>query len=142
MSESNQKPDQSAPASQRVLPGRPFVAGNPGRPKGIKDRRSQVKEELLKWFISGDRHQGPGKLKPFHQRIRELANDADSSVRLSLERHFFDQAFGKAKETVDVFHQSAVVADARSHMKDFLSSWSRELGAERRDELTDPELPN
>lgn len=110
-------------ADGRDAKGR-FGANNSGRPPGVKDRRALVKEEILKWWIDGDElalelPAGVQKLKPLQHRFRELAADKDPNIRARIETHMFDQAFGKAKESVDVFHHGEIVEGAVDAMSDF-----------------------
>lgn len=90
-----------------------FVNGNPGRPKGTPDRRSQAKSELLAFIEAGD----PAlNLPPRRERIAALLTCGDPQVQVTAERFWWEQEFGKAKETKDITIHGAVVEDAKDHM--------------------------
>lgn len=118
--------DQIPPRTYTDARGK-FAKNNPGRPPGVKDRRAVVKEEFLKWWIDGDElaldlPAGVSKLKPMQDRFRALASSGDENIRARIETHMFDQAFGKAKESVDVFHHGEIVEGASDAMRDFWSN--------------------
>ena len=98
------------------------VSGNPaGRKPGLKDRRSERKEglfALIEYGARGDRRKGTKALPPRHERIRELLTSPDHNVRLATERFFFEHDFGRAKQSVDVFHHSAAIDEADELMRE------------------------
>lgn len=96
-----------------------FGAGNPGRPPGIKDTRTKGKEELLELFRVGDPAAG---LKSQRDRLIALANSPDEGIRFRLEIEIFEQMYGKAKESVDVFHRFDAIDEA-AEMMDEANVW-------------------
>lgn len=105
--------------------GGKFAKNNPGRPPGSKGSRTQRKESMFQLFEFGEKandRKGKAELKPRIERIKELLADKDPNIRMQAERFVWEADYGKAKQTVDVFHQSQVVEDAREKMREFVES--------------------
>lgn len=107
-------PDQSGPASARDARTGQFRAGNSGRPRGIRDRRSQAKEKHLDFIENGDESLG---LAPRRTRIIALLTCDDPNIRMAAEKFWWEQDFGKAKETKEITHHGSIVDEAIDHMR-------------------------
>lgn len=104
--------DQSADAPHRRVVGRPFLPGNAGRPKGIKDRRSTAKEMFIETLDAGD---PAAKLASARERWIALLNDGDPNIRLQANKFLFDHRYGKAKEQIE---QTVTFAEARETVEE------------------------
>ena len=86
----------------RVGKGRPpvehqFKKGNKGRPKGIIDRRTWAKREVLEFLAKGDEG-----LLPRAERLKILLKSPDHSIRVQTEKFIVEHDWGRPKETIDL----------------------------------------
>ena len=77
-----------------------FQPGNPGRPKGALNKRTQEAQELAAALIDGD----PGYLEGLKRRIK-------AGKAPHMETLLWHHRFGKPKEQVDVSVSVAVAAE-------------------------------
>lgn len=92
--------DESA---EKKVRGRPFEKGNPGRPPGIIDRRSWAKREVLDYLAKGDE-----ELLPREERLKQLLNSPEHSIRFQTEKLIAEHDWGRPKETVELSGQVSV----------------------------------
>lgn len=102
-----------------------FKQGNPGRPKGIPDKRTLAQRELLELFSEGwseDKKpagvSGPLTSRP--ERIRRLLESDDESIRIDAEKWLASYEWARPKVTLEVsgsVNVSALIlaAFARTH---------------------------
>lgn len=89
-------------SGKRVV-GRPFQKGNPGRPKGIVDRRTWAKRQVLTYLAEGDADPtAKGALKPRADRLKELLTCNEKSIRFQTEKLVAEHDWGRPKETIEL----------------------------------------
>ncbi len=109
-----------------------FLKGNrigaAGRPKGLKDRRSERKEGLFQLYEFGayfseklaKRFGFDRDFPPRFVRLVKIYQGAmkagDFATALRAELEIFEHDFGKPRQTVDLFVQSDVVKHAREKL--------------------------
>lgn len=86
--------DQSVSVTYTLPETGKFAPGNPGRPKGIKDRRARTGE-----LVAGALLDLP-KVKARVQSILE-SDDTDPRVFVTLWTFLHEQRYGKASQTFD-----------------------------------------
>lgn len=93
-SEQNRDGTGEKPVYQEA-PGGHFASGNPGRPKGIRDRRVREGEIVAGALLD---------LPKCKERVKKLLEDPDTEPRVFVDMYKFlhEQRYGKALQRVDV----------------------------------------